>query len=226
MPSGQDFIPGKDNDFFNFQNTLVEQVAINYVAWGITALIKGDLDDAQAEYVPLYQATINKEDRTSTQVLAHQIGRKTYEKYLRDFINERLRFNSAITVEQRNLMGIPPRDTTTTPRAAITVVPNVTVNSKAGSIMEIECRVQSDSTRTSKLKEADDLEVRYLVGTVAPAGAGECPQSFVSKKSRFNIALNQTDAGKKFYAFARWHNGSTENKSGPWSEMKTKVVLG
>ena len=85
MGRRQDYMPLKDDDFFNFQGNLINHVVINKMAWGIPNAAVTILTDLRALYEPLYHKAQNKTTRNQGDVLAHRQSRKAYEKEIRIF---------------------------------------------------------------------------------------------------------------------------------------------
>ncbi|MBK5284038.1 MAG: hypothetical protein JJE25_01425 [Bacteroidia bacterium] len=135
-----------------------------------------------------------------------------------------MRASKNLTLADRNTLNLKERDTVPTARPAITTEPTVKAKPKAGANVLLECRVESDSSRTSRHPDADGEEVRYIIGTTAPANPAACTNSLVRKKARISIELDIADAGKKFYGFVRWVNLSEPSKNGPWSALVTVTI--
>ncbi|MEW6026754.1 MAG: hypothetical protein AB1599_05635 [Planctomycetota bacterium] len=107
--------PKKDDDFFNFQGKVNNDVVINQVPWNIPPAEVAALTARRAAYEPLYHKSQEKENRTSADVLRHRQMRKTYEKELRVFIKAWLMFNPLVSDDQRKEMSIPVWDKEPTP---------------------------------------------------------------------------------------------------------------
>ena len=132
-----------------------------------------------------------------------------------------------ITNNDRTVFNIKERDTTLTPRPHITKAPYVDMKGEDGGVVLITCRVESDSTRSSMHPDADDIEMRYVImepDAVPPATASECPSTADSKKALFRFSDAIDYPGKRIHAFLRWHNGSEEDKSSPWSQRETVII--
>jgi hypothetical protein len=110
-------IARKDDDFFNFQGTLVNSVVTNQVAWDIPAAQVTALTTRRAAYEPLYTKSQEKDNRTRGDVLRHRQMRQTYEKEIRAFAKAYLLYNPLVSDDQRLEMGFPPCDTQPTPTA-------------------------------------------------------------------------------------------------------------
>lgn len=131
---------------------------------------------------------------------------------------------SLLTEADRNTLNLKKRDLIPTGRAAISITPYIKVNSLNGALIDIICRTDSDSTRASKLKGADGIEMQYSVGGTAPASPADCPKNYFSTKSRFKLQLDVADATKKVHCFFRWKINSDAAKSGPWTKLISAVI--
>lgn len=224
MSTDNDYVPGGNLEFFNWQSDLITYATTRRVGWGIaddpwTALI-----DAQTTYNPLFNAIKNKGTRTSAQVEAHTNGRTVYEKIVRDFVQEWLAFNSLVTDADRVSMNITVHTDERSPRPAIETAPNPSMKPKDGARILCECRVESDSSKPSMHPDADSIEMRFAIGTAAPALPKDCPNIKLKSKARFTIELDLADAGKKIFAFFRYINTSDDTKNGPWSTISSSSI--
>jgi hypothetical protein len=217
MSKSKDWVPGPDNEFFDFEDTLVTEVVAKVIPWNIDPLKLAPVQAEKVIYDPLYNKIKNKATRNSTDITNHRIERKVYEKLIRTFAKENLFYNSSMTEADRQSIGIPPRDTIASPRPVISTDPNVKIKFLSGARVVFECREEADQTRPSMHADADEIEVVYQIGTPQPADPESCNKTVMSKKARFTILAGISNAGKKFFAFLRWRNSSEPQKSGPWT---------
>lgn len=217
MPKSKDWVPKPDNEFFDFEDTLVAGVAAKIVPWNIDPLKFTPVQTEKGVYDPLYNKIRNKATRNSTDITNHRIERKVYEKLIRTFAKENLFYNSLMTDADRQSIGIPPRDTIASPRPAIDTEPSVKIKFMSGARAVFECRVEADQTRPSMHPDADEIEVVYQIGGTQPVDPESCPKTNLSKKARFTILAGIANAGKKFFCYVRWRNSSEPQKSSPWS---------
>jgi len=222
-----DYIPKRDDDFFNFQGNLDNEVVANAVAWGILAAAVAALVARRAVYEPLYTKSQNKGNRTQADVLAHRQMRNVYEKEIRVFDKAYLMFNPLVTDEDRRRMRLTVRDIEPTPRPEITTAPIVGLKGMESGRIEVRCRVTTDQTRPSMPKAANEVAVNYILverGDIAPENPEKCPEKIIISKSKFIIDAGAENAGKQFYGFFRWMNTSRLDRSGPWSKVHTVIV--
>jgi len=227
MPRGKQYIPVRDDDFFNFQGNLVNIVVTNAAAWGIPAPSVAALVARRASFEPLYTTAQNKTTRRRADVVAFRQSRKLYEKEIRAFVKAYLAANPLVTDEQRSEMALTIRDIEPTPRPKIATIPIIGLKAMGGGSIEVRCQVTTDQTRFSMHPAADGIETMYTllpVGEVPPEGHEDCKKTQVSKKARFTISLGDKNAGQRFYGFFRWVNQSNPQNSGDWSPAQTVVI--
>jgi hypothetical protein len=217
----------RDDEFYNFQGKLVNEVVTNAAGWGIPAGEVTALTTRRAAYEPLYAKSQEKKDRTSGDVDRHRQMRKVYEKEIQIFVNAWIRYNALITRDERIEMGIPPRDFEPTPRGKIETIPVVELLPIGGGDIKVRCRVSKDQTRYSKHPLADGIEVKYTwvpKGEMPPEKPEDANKAQNSKKATFIIHCGPGNAGETFWGFFRWVNLTTPDNSGQWSNA-LKVVI-
>jgi len=226
MARTKSYIPGEDNPFNTWQNNLVDTVTANSAIWNIQPARLADLQGERTTYQPLYNAIINKNDRTKAQVTAHRTGRKKYMKFLRQFVREHLAHNSALSDGDRIGIGLTVRKSHRSVRVPINDPPLLRLDSLQGCILQVSCRRDKDENRTSMHPDADDVEVRYILSDTPIESVTACNQIVISTRSRFILRFEQLDAGKYCYAFARWRVASHAAKNSAWSHRAARMVAG
>ncbi|MBI4833331.1 MAG: hypothetical protein HY811_00725 [Planctomycetes bacterium] len=224
---GTNYLPQKDDDFFNFQGNLVNEVVTN-TAWGIMPAAVTALVARRASYEPLYTKSQNKGNRTQADVLAHRQMRELYEKEIRAFVKTWLMFNPMVMDQDRRRMRLTVRDVEPTPRGKITSFPIIGLIAVGGGSIEVRARVTTDQTRSSMHSLADAVEVRYTLvpkGEMPPDDPESCPKNQVSKKARFSIACGVKNAGDTFYGFFRWVNLTNPQNNSDWTTKPEGVVI-
>ena len=236
MAGKRDYMPKKDDDFFNFQGNLVNKVVANKTTWTIPDTAVDALVSRRQEYEPLYHKSQEKQSRTSGDVFRHRDVRKTYEKEIREFVNAHIRFNDLISDSERLSLGMSPRDTEPSPKPKISDIPIVGLEPMGGGDIEVYCRRQTDQDRPSMHPDADVIEVRFsMLPTHQPAQPGavkregfpspeECPEVRTSTRAHFFIQCEFKNAGQTFYGFFRWVNLTNPANSSSWSNAKTVVI--
>lgn len=207
-----------NDQFSTFEGNLVTEVTTNAVAWNIPAGAVTALTTAQGVYQPLWNAAKVKSNRTPLQTKQHQTGRVVYEDFIEGFANMYLVGNQLITDDVLEALGFNRKPDELTPRPKITAEVFAKVEANAIGSMEFMCRTNTDASRCSIAKDADGVEVVFIVGTV-PTTHKDCTKSFISTKARFTLDMEPEDAGKKLYGFLRWVNIKNPKNNGPWTDM-------
>jgi hypothetical protein len=227
MTRVKDWIPKRDDDFYNKQKSYFELIVANKVAWGIPDAAIAPLLALQAEYVPLYDTIQDKKNRTGAEVAAYRDCRKRYATAWRAFHQERVLHNSLIPVADKVILVGKARDTEPTPRGKITTDPIIGLKPTSGGDIEVVCRVDKDQTRASMHPLADAVECRYTllpVGEVPPDDPEALGKTQTSKKARFIIHGGAKNVGNRLHGFFRWVNLTNPQNNGPWSDVQTVVV--
>jgi len=221
-----DFIPSGDADFDEWQQNLVTHVNAGGAAWAIPAPRVAALIARQTQWATDYAAGGKHVDRTDSQQLKKTQTRDVYEKEVRDFVGEFIRKNSLVTDDERRAMKVTVADTEPTDRPQIETPVFLALLPKAGARFTVECRVEHDSSRPSRHKDADGVELAYIVAPKdeLPANPNVTTESKLSGKARVRLELSIEDAGKSLHVFARWVNTTDDSKNGPWSGLASKVI--
>ena len=224
MAQKKDYVPGPDDQFYQWQDDLLDTIQPSVAAWGILPADFTDLQAKQTVYDPLYQAITNEGTRTRADVTAHRNGRKTYEKAIRKFVAKWLAKNDLVTADDREELQITIPDEIKTARPKIETTPNIKMKSQEGARITVECRVEADSSRASMHPDCDELEAYFIIGTTAPASPNACNRIHTSSKAKLIIELDIADAGKRIYIYFRWKNKTDKNKNGPWTQLFSAVI--
>jgi hypothetical protein len=224
MSTATDYIPRKNLEFFNWQDNFMTKVAANLLPWAISNPDFVIVQALQTPYVPAFNKIKNKQSATQNDHVAHDSLKADYEAGIRVFVKQWITGNTKITDSQANELGVPKRDTILTPRPKINTSPFTKGTSEDGANILYVCRVDADSTRSSRHADADGVELVYIVGTTPPANPAGCNKSVISTKSRFYVQHDIADTGKKVFGYLRWKNVSDSSKSGPWSTLLTTTI--
>ena len=227
MAKKVDWIPKRDDDFYNKQKSYLELVVANKLAWGIPDTAIDPLLDLQTEYVPLYETVQDKKNRTGADVAAHRDCRKRYQTALRAFHKEWVVNNSKISVADKVILVGKERDTEPSPGPVITDIPVVALRAQGGAEIEVRVQTTRDATRYSMHPAANLIEYRFAIvepGDIPPVDAEDYPKKDVSSRAKFIVKLGTKNTGKRFYGLFRWVNTKRPKQEGPWSEATSVVI--
>lgn len=227
MPKRQDWIPTRNDDFYNKQRSYFDRIVANKVAWGIPDGAIAPLLALQAEYEPLYWKIQDKRARTSGDVTAHNDCRERYTAAWRKFHKERVAGNSLIPKSELSILVGKERDTEPSPGPVITDIPVVALRAIGGGEVNVGCKATKDQTRYSMHPAANLVEYRFAIvepGDIPPADAEDYPKKDVSSRAKFILKLGTKNTGKRFYGLFRWVNAHRPKQEGPWTEATSVVI--
>lgn len=229
-----DFIPDKDDDFYNFVKTLVKmllkpnkpgETKTNWEAWEIKKKNMDQLLLLWETYEKLYDIAQEKKNRNSGDVDAHRQKRIFLEKFLREMVNEDIRFEKQIPREDKVRMGILPQDTEPSPvhgSHLVTGPPIVGLKNMGGSVIDLRCRRTTDQTRGSVPKgygvELRHIELKQTDPPPTDPDMGGM-KTEVFSKSRNQITAGMQHLGKTFYCYVRWKHKTNPALNSPWTNL-------
>jgi hypothetical protein len=221
-----DYIPHPYSEFDEWQKNFITKLVAGAGSWNIPPARLTALINRQSRWKTDFGRGGKQADRNGSDTLAMQKTYKVYVKELRKFVQEFIARSSLVTNAQRKAMGVTVPVKKRTSRLPIETAPTVRLIAKEGARFIAECRVESDSNRTSRHKDSDGVELAYMVAdkTEPPANPAETTESKLNGSARVWLELDIADAGKSLHIFARWINTTDDSKNGPWSTIKSRVI--
>jgi len=227
-----DFIPDRDDDFFNFDEQLVkvlEQVTTqggvtqeNWKHWLVPEAKFKRLKEDSLAYIKLYKKSQAKKDRTQTDVDNHREARKDLETYIREFINQYLRYEDQVSRGEKIRMGILPKDTEPSPvhgSHLVTGAPVVSLKNMGGSVIDLRYRRTTDQTRPS-MPKGYTAEFSYQIDGTTPTDPDAVGmKSKISSKARFQISAGMSNLGKTLFGYGRWKHKTNSANDSPWTNL-------
>jgi len=214
--------PTRDADFNSYVQISIPYLIINKIRLTISAANITDITALKAVWDSVFPKSQDANQRTITITNDKKQARTDLEIKLRSIFADIPA--SVLNSSDRSTLNLKERDHTPTPRPAIESSPVAKLSSGPGARMEAVCRTDSDSSRSSVHPDADGIEVAYVVGTSPPASPAACNKIIFSSKAKFTVQADIADAGKKMFAYMRWKNSTSEEKSGPWSSVISATV--
>jgi hypothetical protein len=143
-------------------------------------------------------------------------------KAVRDFVNANLRFNEAVTDEDRVKMGLTVPDPKPTPKPepkTQTVVDAI----DSSTIMRISLHYKdSDSTTRAKPDGMHGAEIRWAIRDTPPEVTDDLIHSEFSTRSPHTFIFDENQRGKTVWFRLRWENNRA--MKGPWSELYSAII--
>jgi hypothetical protein len=231
----EDYIPGGNRAFHEWQQFLTEKVTANGAAWNIQQSVIDEQTTQNAVYNTLYANIKIKQVRTTQQVDAHKVGRRSYTTFLRQLVQGYLVNNPLIPFDEKRAMGLNPREGRGK-REKIVEIPVVSLVAIGGAFMRFEVRMPGTSGRARMNPLSNGVELRVYFtkgGNSAPRLSEEGQQVLLPIEAREVHTLLSTRAiftkdtkmqGYTMHVQARYVNTVDPEKSGPWSNEVTMVV--
>lgn len=242
MAKRSEDIPKRDDDFYTFNKDILEVLlelrdgTPKWEAWGIPIAdfnnFKNNFKGRPAAaglpaivgYEPLYLKAQKKKDRTPSDVAVHRTKRKlVMEPLLRQFIKERLRFESIIPEGEKVRMALISKDTEPSPVHGShlgTLAPVVGLKNMGGAMIDVRFRRTADQTRTS-VPKGFGCELRYVLAIALPDDPEDIASAttVISSKAHFQISAGMPNLGKKLRGYARWRHKTNPALNSPWMQV-------
>jgi hypothetical protein len=222
-----DYLPRREDQFFNWQNNLLTVLASAPAGWNVPTEAVTNLTDYQAPYVDAYGVANSgkRTTRTTQQVKEKQDTQKLYEKSIRQFVRQFLAFNPGVTNSERSQLGLPDLKPGRTPSPTPTAIPNVSEEPLPGARFKIAAKEALNGKtlgKNGKPAGVSGFELAYWIGDNPPVNGDACYNRSRHNRNTAIIQLNAADAGKKIIFFMRWIG--MKNQTGPWSAGVMDVI--
>jgi hypothetical protein len=114
MPHGSDWIPGGQDEFFDWSENYVSGIKEYATALNVATTVVTALDTAQTAYVEA-RTDLLAAGQSKANTAAKKTLFKIHRLYLRDWHNEHVRYNKAVTPQICARCGFPDKDTNPSP---------------------------------------------------------------------------------------------------------------
>jgi hypothetical protein len=186
--------------------------------------------DKLSVITPLYNAYIqaeavaaNPETATTGARRTRDNARKALEPAWRKFINECIRYNSAVPVADLEVFGVKKRDTIRTPAGIPDKIPVVFAKSVGARRLEVEA-LNSETGKKKKPQYATGSYI-YLAVTevgVEPRNENEYRKLDFSSTCRHVVEFPIEQLAKQANIYARYAN--SHGKEGPRGPVETVII--
>lgn len=234
MAKRSEDIPKRDDDFYTFNKDIVEVLEEvtemggitqeNWKHWSIPEAGFKKLKTNFIDYEKVYLKAQKKKDRTPSDVSKHRVNRKKImEPFIRQFIKERLRFESIIPDGEKVRMALISKDEEPSPvhgSHLTTLAPVVSLKHMGGAMVDVRFKKPTDQTRGS-VPKGYGSELRYVLGIPLPADPEDIPSktTVISSKARFQIDAGMPNIGKTMEGYARWRHKTNPQLNSPWTQV-------
>lgn len=198
-------------------------IAVNPIAFGITAAQSTTITNASNSYVAAYALATDPGTRSPVTVAAKDATRNASIATVRPYAVQ-IASSPAVTDANKVLVGVTVRDVGRTPIPAPASAPLLAF--MAGTPLQAKIKISDENSPNLRAKAAGaaGLEFFCFVGTVAPVSPEATPYYGHVSRSPFVMNFAAGSGGKTAFCYARWV--TARGLKGPWSQMLSFTVVG
>ncbi|MDR3269179.1 MAG: hypothetical protein LBT83_08960 [Tannerella sp.] len=218
--AGKSYIPHAFDALLIWLNNLLPYVKENLARFGITPddttelnIATGLLADANAK---ADAPNAGKADRLDRKAKATNVIR-----IARMFVNMFLRYNPAVTDEDRINMGLNVPDSKPSPAPIPDTYPTCSIDSSVILRLTLQYR-DSNSTSRAKPYGVHGCEIRWAILDAPPIDTDDLLRSEFSTHSPHTLEFKEHERGRVVFFRLCWEN--TRGQKGPWSEIYNAFV--
>ncbi|MDR1339137.1 MAG: hypothetical protein LBK58_03665, partial [Prevotellaceae bacterium] len=204
---GKDFMPRTITGFTEYIKIAYQKASVNLNAYGITAEKFAVITALYNKYIAKEALTANPETATTANRQARDEARDKLEKAWRQFLNESIRFNTSISIADKAIFGISPRDGIRT--SAQTPADTGSVNVKRLGAFEYEATVTDEKTSKRKLPAHAAGSYLYLAISepgVLPEDISAYRKLDFSSNAHHRLRFSPSELGRQANVYARYSN--------------------
>jgi hypothetical protein len=159
-----------------------------------------------------------KADRLDREEKAVAVSKET-----RKFVNQYLRYNPAVTDDDRVKLGLHVPDPEPTP-APVAVTWPVVTRIDSGTILRLTLKYKDSESAVSRAKpdHTTGAEIRHAILDAPPTSTDDLIHSDFSTRSSYTFIFDENQRGKTVWFRLRWEN--TRGQKGPWSELYSAII--
>jgi hypothetical protein len=220
MAHSQDYIPKKDALFGPWADNLITYAQANATRLSIPSLAFSVLTIYYASWVTDFEQS-QAANHTAADIVKKNTTRHMLEANLRNFVNQYIRYNPAVTDADLAGMGLPIPDPARTPIPRPTTAPVHTVESKG--ILQVLLRFHFVDSQNEAIPYGyDGAVISYAVSSEPTADYPDLTTTALATKTRFHMEFPPEDRGKWLHTALQWQND--KGKRGPWSDIQSAVI--
>jgi hypothetical protein len=161
-------------------------------------------------------------NRGKADVKEKNVARAALEKAVRQFVREHLAFNSDISDEERERVGLPIRKSGRTPSPIAKDSPDCDVDTSVIGHITILFFERGSKHKKGKPEGQHGSEIAWIVSDTPPARWEDLIHSTIDTNSPFTLVFENDQRGKTIYFALRWEN--TRGEKGPWSSILNAII--
>lgn len=219
--SGSKYIPSNDAEFCGWAKNAVTYAKEHHERWGITAPAEGM--DAQIDDLEQKVARCAEPTRSKVDTLVKNEARKVVERDLRNYIQGMVARNVNVTNEDRQMMGLPIRDTIPTPVGDPVGLVAATVKYLNEGALELHI-VHVEGSPYDKRANYGVKIVYDVFPLDAPPteDANLLRNAVFTRRKKELLTFDKKDAGKTARFCLRYEN--SKGKAGQWGPVVQAVI--
>jgi hypothetical protein len=217
----KEYLPHSFVLLLNWLTNFLSYLLANYSRFGISSSkitpLQTKANEFQASQTKAEHPNAGKADRLNRKEKAEAVS-----KAVRSFVNANLRFNEAVTDEDRVNMGLTVPDTIPTPSRDPNTIP-VVIKTDSSVIMRIKLQYKDSGSEARGLPDdVHGAEIRSAILEEPPKSTDELIHSDFSTRSSYTFVFDEQQRGKTVWFRLRWEN--MRGHKGPWSELYSAIV--
>jgi hypothetical protein len=216
-----DYIPASDGKFLVWVKTLFTAVEQNATLWNIDPANFAQI----LIMITAFETALSKAEnpnRGKADVKAKNDARDALKKAVRKFAKEHLTFNSSISNEERERIGLPVYKTGRTPSPVAKDAPDTDIDTSQVGRLTVHFFERGSSHKKGKPEGQHGAEIVWLVSDTPPTRWDELIHSGIDTNSPYTLVFENDQRGKTVYFAIRWEN--TRGEKGPWSSIMSAII--
>ncbi|MGV9004052.1 hypothetical protein [Flavobacterium sp.] len=209
--------PSKEADLSLYFQEAIPYVVANKQRLGLSPENKTIIEDGLVGWNIIFPASQSVNTRTKTIVENKDFAKNNLINALRTVYGDIPQ--SVLTIEDRNALNLPAKDTSKTPASVPTSVPIGHVNTNR-RLQHTIIFTNEDSSR-AKPVGVRGCQIWYRIGEM-PTTFNQMSFMAFDSASPYVHVFDGADAGKIVYYWLRWEN--TRGEVGPWSEVIVATI--
>jgi hypothetical protein len=219
--NNSDYIPRQDGRFLEWVKFLFAYVIAHAEAWGLNPASWAAITTSTTEFETAYHKS-QEPNRGKADVKAKNTIRDKLKKLVRQYVKEFLEYNSRITDEDRERMGLPVHKTTHTPSEVAQDAPDSDVDSSVPGRLTIHFFEKGSNHKKSKPPGQHGARIAWMISDVEPAKWSDLIHSTTDTNSPHTLEFEKDQRGKTVFYALCWEN--TRGMTGPWSVMQNAII--
>jgi hypothetical protein len=217
------FIPRTITGFTEYIKIAYQKALVNLGVYGIPHEKFTEVTTLYNDYVAKEALAANPDTATKGNREARHEAQEALEKAWREFLNESIRYNRAVSTADKEVFGITLTDNTRTPLR--TPTDTGIVNVKRLGAFEFEASVIDEKTSKRKLPENASGSYIYLSVSepgVLPENIEAYRKLDFSSNAHHELHFSSSELGKQANVYVRYSN--RHGKEGPVGPVETFFI--